>query len=193
MTQRNMDGNGMQTQDQNCSEDRKGKTSWVNNKQWVRLATVVAYFLCVSLAAVILAVYYGLIWVPSSKNRTGDYNAVVPSLSPVGTNKNSTEVQLKIPASAQETKGKDLSGRSKRGFKTLFVHQQGNNLQDIHRTHLGQKVLPAPHMDLKARVIDRKKDKGPTQKCSFLKGTEDTDSPVEISEEGSGFKPECDY
>ncbi|OCT67973.1 hypothetical protein XELAEV_18039269mg [Xenopus laevis] len=195
MTRRDMDGIGMRTQDLNCSEDRKGKASGVNNKQWVRLATVVAYFLCVSLAAVILAVYYGLIWVPSSKNRTGDYIGVVPSPFPSGSNKNSTEIQVKKPVSNEEMEGKDLSGRSKRGFKTLFVHQQGKHLQDIHRTHLGGKVLPAPqeYMDLKIRVREKKKDKGPIQKCTFLKGTEDTNKPGEISEEGSGFIPECDY
>lgn len=33
--------------------------------RWLRLAPVCAYFLCVSLAAVLLAVYYGLIWVPT--------------------------------------------------------------------------------------------------------------------------------
>ncbi|KAM7057557.1 putative transmembrane protein INAFM1 [Molossus nigricans] len=33
--------------------------------RWLRLAPVCAYFLCVSLAAVLLAVYYGLIWVPA--------------------------------------------------------------------------------------------------------------------------------
>lgn len=35
------------------------------NKKWVRLATVVVYVLSVSLAAVILAVYYSLIWKPT--------------------------------------------------------------------------------------------------------------------------------
>ncbi|XP_049756874.1 putative transmembrane protein INAFM1 [Elephas maximus indicus] len=33
--------------------------------RWLRLAPVCAYFICVSLAAVLLAVYYGLIWVPT--------------------------------------------------------------------------------------------------------------------------------
>lgn len=33
--------------------------------RWLRLAPVCAYFLCVSLAAVLLAVYYGLVWVPA--------------------------------------------------------------------------------------------------------------------------------
>ncbi|XP_029984073.1 putative transmembrane protein INAFM2 [Sphaeramia orbicularis] len=37
----------------------------VRNQKWVRLATVVSYVLSVSLAAVVLAVYYSLIWKPS--------------------------------------------------------------------------------------------------------------------------------
>uniref|UniRef100_A0A3B5PYD9 InaF motif containing 2 n=1 Tax=Xiphophorus maculatus TaxID=8083 RepID=A0A3B5PYD9_XIPMA len=35
------------------------------NRKWVRLATVVGYVLAVSLAAVILAVYYGFFWRPT--------------------------------------------------------------------------------------------------------------------------------
>lgn len=37
------------------------------NKKWVRLATVLAYVLSVSLAAIVLAVYYSLIWEPQLK------------------------------------------------------------------------------------------------------------------------------
>ncbi|KAK5622767.1 hypothetical protein CRENBAI_025126 [Crenichthys baileyi] len=36
------------------------------NKKWVRLATVVGYVLTVSVAAVLLAVYYGFLWKPTS-------------------------------------------------------------------------------------------------------------------------------
>uniref|UniRef100_A0A4W3KDL8 InaF motif containing 2 n=1 Tax=Callorhinchus milii TaxID=7868 RepID=A0A4W3KDL8_CALMI len=44
--------------------DKKAKMAAKTNKKWVRLATVLAYVLSVSLAAVILAVYYSLIWKP---------------------------------------------------------------------------------------------------------------------------------
>ena len=40
------------------------------NKKWVRLATVLAYVLAVSLAAIVLAIYYSLIWDPRLKNTT---------------------------------------------------------------------------------------------------------------------------
>ncbi|XP_067847191.1 uncharacterized protein [Heptranchias perlo] len=44
--------------------DKKAKMAAKTNKKWVRLATVLAYVLSVSLAAIILAVYYSLIWKP---------------------------------------------------------------------------------------------------------------------------------
>ncbi|XP_078518155.1 putative transmembrane protein INAFM2 [Lissotriton helveticus] len=44
--------------------DKKAKMAAKTNKKWVRLATVFAYVLSVSLAAIILAIYYSLIWKP---------------------------------------------------------------------------------------------------------------------------------
>ncbi|XP_055989581.1 putative transmembrane protein INAFM2 [Sorex fumeus] len=44
--------------------DKKAKMAAKTNKKWVRLATVFAYVLSVSLAAIVLAVYYSLIWQP---------------------------------------------------------------------------------------------------------------------------------
>ncbi|KAL7873443.1 hypothetical protein AOLI_G00125140 [Acnodon oligacanthus] len=46
--------------------DKKAKMAAKTNKKWVRLATVFAYVLSVSLAAIILAVYYSLIWKPTA-------------------------------------------------------------------------------------------------------------------------------
>lgn len=46
--------------------DKKAKMAAKTNKKWVRLATVFAYVVSVSLAAVILAIYYSLIWKPTS-------------------------------------------------------------------------------------------------------------------------------
>lgn len=45
--------------------DKKAKMAAKTNKKWVRLATVFAYVLSVSLAAIILAIYYSLIWKPA--------------------------------------------------------------------------------------------------------------------------------
>lgn len=59
--------------------DKKAKMAAKTNKKWVRLATVFAYVLSVSLAAIILAVYYSLIWKPTNQGNgvpsgTTEYN-----------------------------------------------------------------------------------------------------------------------
>ncbi|XP_019940362.1 uncharacterized protein [Paralichthys olivaceus] len=63
--------------------DKKAKMAAKTNKKWVRLATVFAYVLSVSLAAIILAIYYSLIWKPtsasSSAGRPGVPEEVTPS------------------------------------------------------------------------------------------------------------------
>ncbi|AWP16676.1 putative transmembrane protein INAFM2 [Scophthalmus maximus] len=51
--------------------DKKAKMAAKTNKKWVRLATVFAYVLSVSLAAIILAIYYSLIWKPTSASSAG--------------------------------------------------------------------------------------------------------------------------
>ncbi|XP_073340275.1 uncharacterized protein [Pagrus major] len=63
--------------------DKKAKMAAKTNKKWVRLATVFAYVLSVSLAAIILAIYYSLIWKPtsasSSVGKPGVPGEVTPS------------------------------------------------------------------------------------------------------------------
>ncbi|OCT66390.1 hypothetical protein XELAEV_18042647mg [Xenopus laevis] len=44
--------------------DKKAKMSAKTNQKWVRLVTVFAYVLSVSLVAIVLAIYYSLIWKP---------------------------------------------------------------------------------------------------------------------------------
>lgn len=55
--------------------EKKARLLAKANQRWVRLATVVLYVLSVSLAAVVLAVYYSLIWKPTAGpglTRTGE-------------------------------------------------------------------------------------------------------------------------
>ncbi|KAI4898012.1 hypothetical protein NFI96_002254 [Prochilodus magdalenae] len=64
--------------------DKKAKMAAKTNKKWVRLATVFAYVLSVSLAAIILAIYYSLIWKPTSaspSSRRPDITASVSTTS----------------------------------------------------------------------------------------------------------------
>lgn len=58
--------------------DKKAKMAAKTNKKWVRLATVFAYVLSVSLAAIVLAVYYSLIWQPVGAGTSGEPRARLP-------------------------------------------------------------------------------------------------------------------
>ncbi|XP_007258281.3 uncharacterized protein zgc:153157 [Astyanax mexicanus] len=74
--------------------DKKAKMAAKTNKKWVRLATVFAYVLSVSLAAIILAIYYSLIWKPTSASPTSrrPYIAAVVSTTPMSSSPtNSTD------------------------------------------------------------------------------------------------------
>lgn len=78
--------------------DKKAKMAAKTNKKWVRLATVFAYVLSVSLAAIILAIYYSLIWKPtsasSSVGKPGMPGEVTPSANistNISTNSNVSE------------------------------------------------------------------------------------------------------
>lgn len=64
------------------------------NKKWVRLATVFAYVLSVSLAAVILAIYYSLIWKPTSGSSSGRSDVVMP-INPNNVTNGSSPVNLR--------------------------------------------------------------------------------------------------
>lgn len=61
--------------------DKKAKMAAKTNKKWVRLATVFAYVLSVSLAAIVLAVYYSLIWQPVGAGTSGGAAGPPPSVS----------------------------------------------------------------------------------------------------------------
>uniref|UniRef100_A0A8B9HQ61 InaF motif containing 2 n=1 Tax=Astyanax mexicanus TaxID=7994 RepID=A0A8B9HQ61_ASTMX len=74
--------------------DKKAKMAAKTNKKWVRLATVFAYVLSVSLAAIILAIYYSLIWKPTSaspSSRRPDIAAVVSTTPMSSSPTNSTD------------------------------------------------------------------------------------------------------
>ncbi|VDM00427.1 unnamed protein product [Schistocephalus solidus] len=51
-----------------------------NNKKWVRLATVFVYVISVSLAAIVLAIYYSFFWKPRiSSNQTMKISTCTPT------------------------------------------------------------------------------------------------------------------
>lgn len=68
------------------------------NKKWVRLATVFAYVLSVSVAAIILAIYYSLIWKPTSGSSSGRPDVLMPinpNITSVSKTNSSTPVTLR--------------------------------------------------------------------------------------------------
>ncbi|XP_013867077.1 putative transmembrane protein INAFM2 [Austrofundulus limnaeus] len=69
--------------------DKKAKMAAKTNKKWVRLATVFAYVLSVSLAAIILAVYYSLIWKPTGASSASIGKPVGPEEVPPTANSSS--------------------------------------------------------------------------------------------------------
>ncbi|CAL8286142.1 unnamed protein product [Lota lota] len=77
--------------------DKKAKMAAKTNKKWVRLATVFAYVLSVSLAAIILAIYYSLIWKPTSSSSSvgkpgiPGVTTTANSSSNISTSKNATD------------------------------------------------------------------------------------------------------
>lgn len=91
--------------------DKKAKMAAKTNKKWVRLATVFAYVLSVSLAAIILAIYYSLIWKPTSASNSAAKPEVTASpnittnLSTSGnvSEWNATQPGLSLNVSRQDT------------------------------------------------------------------------------------------
>ncbi|XP_071161282.1 putative transmembrane protein INAFM2 [Mytilus galloprovincialis] len=68
------------------ADKNKNKTAAKTNKKWVRLATVLAYVLAVSLAAIVLAIYYSFIWEPELKTSTTTMPPFKPGQSNVVNN-----------------------------------------------------------------------------------------------------------
>ncbi|XP_028820994.1 putative transmembrane protein INAFM2 [Denticeps clupeoides] len=73
------------------------------NKKWVRLATVFAYVLSVSLAAIILAVYYSLIWKPTSASSTAARPGELPAPANISANISSTTTTTNATDSSNVT------------------------------------------------------------------------------------------
>uniref|UniRef100_A0A665UVE2 InaF motif containing 2 n=1 Tax=Echeneis naucrates TaxID=173247 RepID=A0A665UVE2_ECHNA len=77
--------------------DKKAKMAAKTNKKWVRLATVFAYVLSVSLAAIILAIYYSLIWRPTSASSSAGKPGVPEGVTP--TANISADISTNLPSS----------------------------------------------------------------------------------------------
>ncbi|KAG9480995.1 hypothetical protein GDO78_010318 [Eleutherodactylus coqui] len=65
--------------------DKKARMAAKTNQKWVRLATVFAYVLSVSMAAIILAIYYSLIWMPVRSGSGNSSNSNQSEVTPIPT------------------------------------------------------------------------------------------------------------
>ncbi|XP_057200875.1 uncharacterized protein LOC130560844 [Triplophysa rosa] len=99
--------------------DKKAKMAAKTNKKWVRLATVFAYVLSVSLAAIILAIYYSLLWKPAG-----------PSSGKPDTPNNSTTGNL------ENGNGTEINGTQADLFN---VNGTGSNASEV-KTHRGREA-----------------------------------------------------
>lgn len=123
--------------------DKKAKMAAKTNKTWVRLATVFAYVLSVSLAAIILAIYYSLIWKPTNHGlgyamlnaSTGNNTALMNVSASVngtsanftqaynGTSANGTQIDLGFNAtgSGNESAAAEIAERA-RSYSTAIEY-----------------------------------------------------------------------
>lgn len=121
--------------------DKKAKMAAKTNKKWVRLATVFAYVLSVSLAAIILAIYYSLIWKPTSSSSSAGKPGVPEEVTPTanistnistgnnGSEWNSTQTGLlSLNQTRQDTtphsRAFQWDGRAKRVAGAEIAHSQ---------------------------------------------------------------------
>lgn len=139
--------------------DKKAKMAAKTNKKWVRLATVFAYVLSVSLAAIILAIYYSLIWKPTSASSTAGKPGVPGEVSPaanISTNTstgsnasewNSTQagllsVNLTRQGSAPRSRAFQWDGRA--GAETAHPREEDGGPGASPRGHTGAERSGAP-------------------------------------------------
>lgn len=181
MTHRDVDSITMPNQDPNFTGDKKAKTSALNNKQWVRLATVVAYFLCVSLGAIVLAVIYGFLWTPTIKVNNSSAGHIV--LSSDKTNPANLVLQT------AQVKEPDMSARSKRGFKTFLLQTSGTDGQGTQFQRIRKRIPKPFHAPVE---VNTKMEGKPLMPRCVSKAVEAKDHPGGTSEEASGARPDCD-
>lgn len=151
--------------------DKKAKMAAKTNKKWVRLATVFAYVLSVSLAAIILAIYYSLIWKPAgassgkpdapSNSTTGNGNGTeingtqADLLNVNGTASNASEVKT---LHAREARSLSKSAHSESGdlYKYTLAHiaERQTDVKDPSQTRSDKDV----HGDLQKMRWDAKDD-----------------------------------
>lgn len=133
--------------------DKKAKMAAKTNKKWVRLATVFAYVLSVSLAAIILAIYYSLIWKPTTSSSSGSKLPDTTTTANITTNistttlspdMNSTQLDITLNYTGlnglDTTPAKDSQSKVERSGT---ISEEGIQTKDAHSPSGG--LYAAPH------------------------------------------------
>ncbi|XP_018086718.2 putative transmembrane protein INAFM2 [Xenopus laevis] len=131
--------------------DKKARMAAKTNQKWVRLATVFAYVLSVSMAAIILAIYYSLIWMPVTSGR-GNSSSANLSQEVTALPQNETTSQQPDPSpsvgSAETTNSMKALSRAKRSPET----RDGSRAEDPRpMIRNAKEEAKLGHQDLHAR------------------------------------------
>ncbi|XP_075469491.1 putative transmembrane protein INAFM2 [Ascaphus truei] len=134
--------------------DKKAKMAAKTNKKWVRLATVFAYVLSVSLAAIILAIYYSLIWKPVRSSGESTSSSPGPEVS-TQLDINTTLVSYQTPTISVKSIVKSNADSMKRSsrLEDLASHARvSKSMVDIARvgtqTPASHGALATDHKEL---------------------------------------------
>ncbi|XP_051775798.1 putative transmembrane protein INAFM2 [Erpetoichthys calabaricus] len=124
--------------------DKKAKMAAKTNKKWVRLATVFAYVLSVSLAAIILAIYYSLIWKPvrSQQDNVGDNTGV--TVAPNGTEANATFTEVELLPSGNSTDATTGTVAVEQPIRTVTAAAQQADGHGVTPSTLKKSSLSSP-------------------------------------------------
>lgn len=114
--------------------DKKAKMAAKTNKKWVRLATVFAYVLSVSLAAIILAIYYSLIWKPTSSAKPDHTNNSTTNNSE---NNNGTQTDPNVNGTGSEF-NKTRQTREARSL-SKSAHSESGDLYKYTLAHISDR------------------------------------------------------
>lgn len=148
--------------------DKKAKMAAKTNKKWVRLATVFAYVLSVSLAAIILAIYYSLIWKPADAKKPDSPPGNTSASSNISAHSNGTQsnstlvdlIHLNATGSNRTARSLSKSAQSQSGdFYTYTIPTESSDGQTEssrrdHQTHTGGDAQPEMRWERAAPVED---------------------------------------
>ncbi|CAH2328170.1 transmembrane INAFM2 [Pelobates cultripes] len=113
--------------------DKKARMAAKTNQKWMRLATVFAYVLSVSMAAIILAIYYSLIWMPVRSSGGNSSNANLSHEVVIVSPNQTTYTQAVISESADTVH----TTETKSGFRREKRSQENpkrSRTEEIHQT-----------------------------------------------------------